>query len=68
MTLLINIINADLHLSLYLTMMSFFNLKFTYTNSEFTKQMLKNYYFKTLFCLLNFKKCNRTTASRRLIL
>ena len=54
MTLLINIINADPPLSLYLSMMSFFNLKFTYTNSEFTKQMLKNYYFKTLFLFIKF--------------
>ena len=37
MTLLINIINT---VSLYLSMRPFFNLKFTYTNSEFTKYIL----------------------------
>ena len=40
MTLLINIINTDLLLSLYLSMRPFFNLKFTYTNSEFTKYIM----------------------------
>ena len=40
MTLLINIINTDPSLSLYLSMMPFFNLKFTYTNCEFTKYFL----------------------------
>ena len=40
MTLLINIINTDPSLSLYLSMRPFFNLKFTYTNSEFTKFVL----------------------------
>ena len=40
MTLLINIINTDPPLSLYLSMMPFFNLKFTYTNCEFTKYFL----------------------------
>ena len=36
MTLLINIINTDPSISLYLSMRPF-NVKFTYTNSEFTK-------------------------------
>ena len=40
MALLINIINTDPSLSLYLSMRLFFNLKFTYTNSEFTKYIL----------------------------
>ena len=40
MTLLINIINTDPSLSLYLSMRPFFNLKFTYTNSEFTKYIM----------------------------
>ena len=37
MTLLINIINIYPSLFLYLSMMPCFNLKFAYTNSEFTK-------------------------------
>ena len=37
MTLVINIINTDPSLSLYLSMMPCFNLKFAHTNSEFTK-------------------------------
>ena len=37
---LINIINTDLFLSLYLSMMSCFNLKVAYTNYEFTKYFL----------------------------
>ena len=40
MTLLINIINTDPSLSLYLCMRPFFNLKFTYRNSEFTKYIM----------------------------
>ena len=40
MTLLINIINTDPSLSLYLSMRPFFNLKYTYTNSEFTKYIM----------------------------
>ena len=40
MILLINIINTDLSLSLYLSMMPCFNLKFAYTNYEFTKYSL----------------------------
>ena len=40
MTLLINIINTDPFLSLYLSMRPFFNLKYTYTNSEFTKYIM----------------------------
>ena len=40
MTLLINIINIDPSLSLYLSMGPFFNLKFTYTNSEFNNYIL----------------------------
>ena len=40
MILLINIINADPSLSLYLSMMPCFNLKFVCTNSEFTKYAL----------------------------
>ena len=40
MTLLINIINTDPSLSLYLSMCPFFNLKFTYTNSEFSKYIM----------------------------
>ena len=40
MTLLINIINTDPSLSLYLSMMPCFNLKFVYTNSEFTKYIM----------------------------
>jgi len=40
MTLVMNIINADPSLSLYLSMMPFFNLKFTYTHSESTKYFL----------------------------
>ena len=40
MILLINIINTDLSLSLYLSMMSCFKLKFAYTNYEFTKHFL----------------------------
>ena len=40
MTLLINIINTDPSLSLYLSMWPFFNLKFTYTNSEFSKYIM----------------------------
>ena len=40
MILLITIINTDSSLSLYLSMMLCFNLKFTYTNYEFTKYFL----------------------------
>ena len=40
MTLLINIINTDPSLSVDLSMRPFFNLKFTYTNVEFTKYIL----------------------------
>ena len=40
MILLINIINTDPSLSLFLSMMPCFNLKFAYTNSEFTKYFL----------------------------
>jgi hypothetical protein len=38
--LLINIINTDPSLSLYLSMMPCFNLKFASTNYEFTKYFL----------------------------
>ena len=37
MTLLINIINTNSSLSLYLSILAFFNLKFAYTSSEFAK-------------------------------
>ena len=37
MILLINIINTDPSLSLYLSMMPCFNLKFAYSHYEFTK-------------------------------
>ena len=37
---LINIINTDPSLSLYLSMISCFNLKFAYTNSELNKYFL----------------------------
>ena len=40
MIFLINIINTDPFLSLYLSMMPWFNLKFAYTNSEFTRYFL----------------------------
>jgi hypothetical protein len=40
MILLINIINIDPSLSLYLSMMPCFILKFAYTNYEFTKYFL----------------------------
>ena len=40
MILLINIINTDPSLSLYLSMIPYFNLKFAYTNYEFAKYFL----------------------------